>query len=1070
MVVKMKRPAFFWLALMALLFLGSSGTPPQTPADDFPPEMENPAVFSRNAEPPHATFIPFDSSRDALKKNFTESPFYLSLDGLWKFKWVAHPADRPRGFFKESYDVSPWTDFPVPANWEFKGYGQPIYLDEANAFRGDPPQVPHDNNPVGSYRRSFTVPDNWKGRQVFLHFGGVNSAFFVWVNGRDVGYSEDSKTPAEFNITEYLRPGENSLSLQVFRFSDGSYLEAQDMWRISGIERSVYLYSTPPVSIRDFYAVAGLDDSDKDGTLRIRASLKSWLGSPVRGYRMEAELFDSQTRSVLRMPLAGPETIDPRADAEFFGEKIASSPLTWTAETPNLYRLVLSLKDQSGKIVEAVSCHVGFRNVEIKDGRLLINGVPIYIKGVNRHEHDPQNARVVTEELMLEDIRLMKQFNINAVRTSHYPNNPRWYELCDEYGLYVIDEANIESHGISFDPDKTLANKPEWQAAHLDRTRRLVERDKNHPSVIIWSLGNEAGDGINFQATYAWIKARDSTRPVQYEGAKKNPHTDIYCPMYARIPQLKDYAGTEQTRPLIMCEYAHAMGNSVGNLQDYWDVIYANRQLQGGLIWDWVDQGILRTDAEGEPFWAYGGDFGPQEIPTAKNFCCNGLVLPDRQPHPHIWEVKKVYQTIKTRPLDLKSGMVRIENKFDFTSLQSFVCRWRIEGEGKLIGQGMLPRLDLKPHQSAEVKVPIPAFEPEPGVEYFLTLSWRTAGPQCLIPAGHEAAWDQMKLPVFKPAGREIEVENLPPLTLSETGGLFSVEGPNFLILFDKTSGTISSLKYEDTELLKSGPIPDFWRAPTDNDYGNDMPVRCAAWREAGAKRIVKSVRAKRFGAQRVDIEVKAVLPAGNSDHSVTYRIFGSADILVTCAFAPGAGDLAELPRFGMLIILPPEFDNMAWYGRGPHENYWDRNTSAAVGLYSGKVMDQNHPYIRPQENGYKTEVRWVALTNDNGIGLLAVGRPLICTGASHFLPDDYEYGPEKEQRHPMDMKKRDLVVWNVDYKQMGIGGDTSWGAKPHDEYMLYPKPYSYTFRLRPFSKKDGEPRELSKRTFPVEK
>jgi beta-galactosidase len=1065
MILSMKR-RFPYLIVMGTIFLKSIGIGLSQANKDNPPDWENPAVFSRNTEAPHATYIPYDNFKAAVDNNKARSPYYLSLDGIWKFKWVPNTSDRPVDFYKDDYNVSRWDDFPVPSNWEFKGYGQPIYLDEANAFKGDPPKVPRDNNPVGSYRRKFTIPDTWKGRQVFLHFGGVNSAFYVWMNGWEVGYSEDSKTPAEFNITKYLRKGENTLALQVFRFSDGSYLEAQDMWRISGIERSVYLFSTPNVMIRDFFVTAGLDDTYKNGKLRVRVNIRNCLQAPARNYKLRIDLLNTKKPSVLGTPMETPVDIHEQSETELSLEKLVPSPLHWTAETPNLYTLGLMLLDPSGTVIETTSCKVGFRNVEIKNGQLLVNGVAIYIKGVNRHEHDPQNARVVSEELMLKDIRSIKQFNINAVRTSHYPNVPCWYELCDEYGLYVIDEANIESHGVSFDPDKTLANNPEWQAAHLDRTRRMVERDKNHPSVIIWSLGNEAGDGVNFQATYAWIKKRDNTRPVQSEPAKKNPHTDIYCPMYARIGQLKEYVQTEQARPLIMCEYAHAMGNSEGNLQDYWDVIYANRQLQGGLIWDWVDQGILKKNERGESFWAYEGDFGPQEIPTAKNFCCNGLVLPDRKPHPHIWEVKKVYQYVKTEPVDLNTGTVRIVNKFDFTNLKNYSISWKVEAEGQIIANGLLPPLDVAPHAYVNVKLPIPSFEPEPGVEYFLTLSCRTTEATLLIPKGHEIAWDEFKLPASKSIEKRLDFASLPPMKMNERGNYIQIEGKNFTIDFDKSTGTFSSLKYEGTELFKSGPIPDFWRAPTDNDYGNGMPLRCAVWREAGAKRKVEPVTLKILIGRQIQIDVSLTLPAGNSRYSTRYTIYGSGDIIITNTFNPGTANLPELPRFGIQMTLPVEFDNMTWYGRGPHENYWDRNTSAAVSVYSGKVTDQYHPYIRPQENGYKTDVRWVALTNNEGIGLLAVGMPLICTSASHFLADDYEYGPEKDQRHPTDMRKRDLVTFNVDYKQMGVGGDNSWGAKPHDEYMLFAKLYSYTFRLRPFSKRNGSPHILSKLKF----
>jgi beta-galactosidase len=709
-------------------------------AGDGLEDWENPAVLSRNTEPPHATYVPFDSVEEAALGDPARSPYRLSLDGSWKFKWVPKPADRPVGFQDETYDVGAWEDFPVPANWEPRGFGLPIYIAEGMPFAGDPPFVPRDDNPVGSYRRTFTVPDSWRGRQVFLHFGGVNSAFHVWLNGKDLGFSQDSKTPAEFNITGFLRPGSNTLAVQVYRFSVGSWLEAQDMWRISGIERSVILFSAPDVMIRDFEIGASLDDAFRDGTLRVRTKVRNSRKTEAAGFTLGVDLLRPDGSKVFAAPLSGSMSIAPGAESVSVIEAAFPSPLRWTAETPNLYTMVLSLRDPGGRVIEAVSCKTGFRSVEIRDGRLMVNGVPIRIRGVNRHEHDPLTGKVMSEKRMIEDIRLMKEFNINAVRTCHYPDDPRWYDLCDRYGLYCVDEANIESHGVSFDPDKTLANKPEWGAAHIDRTRRMVERDKNHPSVIIWSLGNEAGDGINFQATYAWIKTRDATRPVQYEPAKLNAHTDIYCPMYAPIPRLTEYASKPQTRPLILCEYAHAMGNSVGNLQDYWDVIYAHPQLQGGFIWDWVDQGFLKKDAEGRTFWAYGGDYGPPGTPSDKNFCCNGLVLPDRKPHPHAFEVRKVYQNIKTAPENLESGTVRIENRFDFTNLVDYTGSWRIEGEGRTIAGGDLPSIDLAPHESRTIRLDLPKFPPEPGIEYFLTVSWKTKRAAPLLPAGHEVA------------------------------------------------------------------------------------------------------------------------------------------------------------------------------------------------------------------------------------------------------------------------------------------------------------------------------------------
>jgi len=1031
-------------------------------------DWENPAVFGWNKEPAHCTYIPYADIKTVLTNNPAQSPFYQSLNGTWKFNWVRKPADRPLDFYKDGYDVSQWDDIAVPGNWELQGYGIPIYTNSEYPFPVDPPHIPHDYNPVGSYRRSFTVPESWEGGQVFLHFRGVKSAMYVWVNGNKVGYSQESKTPAEFNITKYLRQEENTLSAEVYRWSDGAYLEDQDYWKISGIERDVFLFSTPNVIIRDFFVLGDLDEDYEDGELKLAVEVKNYLPRALSRYQVQLELFDADHKPAFGTPLVKEVSIDQLGEAEIHFEQSIKDPKKWTAETPNLYSLVLSLLDDSGKTIEVVSCKVGFRKVEIKGGQLLVNGVPILVKGVNSHDHDPVTGRYVTEELMIKDIQLMKKFNINAVRTSHYPKHPRWYELCDQYGLYIVDEANIESHGIGYDPDKTLGNNPDWKAAHLDRTIRMVERDKNHPSIIIWSLGNEAGDGVNFEATSEWIKKRDPSRPVQYERAGTRPHTDIVCPMYRTIQHLQEYLEKGlDGRPLIMCEYAHAMGNSVGNLKDYWDFFDQHKELQGGFIWDWVDQGLLKRTEEGEEFWAYGGDFGPPGTPSDLNFCINGLVLPDRKIHPHLWEVKKVYQYIKAKPLALKAGKIEVQNRHDFTNLNKFDLSWTITPDDKGIAKGRLPGMDVKPHDLKVITLPLPDIEPEPGVEYFLNLSFTTKEEIPLIPRGYEVAWEQFKLPVFKPAA-EVNVTEFPELSLKETEKSVLIKGQDFSMAFDRKRGEITSLVYEGTDFIRTGPVPNFWRAPTDNDFGSRMPERLAVWKEASDKRNIGEFKAKQINAREVQVEVVFILPAVDSKYYVTYTVFGSGDIIIKNRFVPGSKDLPEIPRMGMTMTLPVEFDNISWYGRGPHENYWDRKTGAPVGVYSGKVMEQYHPYIRPQENGNKTDVRWVALTNDQGLGLLAVGRPLLSVSANHFLMEDFDHGPEKKPKHTFDLKKRNLVTLNLDYKQMGVGGDTSWGdrARPHPEYTLYAKEYSYSLRLRPFSRNDETPAALSKKRF----
>jgi len=835
-------------------------------------DWENPAMIGRNKEAAHCTYIPYADTETALKNDPAQSPYYLSLNGTWKFNWARKPADRPARFYKDDYDVSQWNDIVVPGNWELQGFGIPIYTNTDYLFPANPPHIPHDYNPVGSYRRDFAIPDNWNKRQVFLHFGGVRSAMYVWLNGKEVGYSQGSKTPAEFNITKNLRKGKNTLAVEVYRFSDGSYLEDQDYWKISGIERDVFLFSTPNVYIRDFFVQGELDDSYSDGTLKVTVNVKNnQLQAADKNY-VRMELFDGLNKSVFESPIVKDVVLDKLEEREIRFEQLVKEPAKWTAETPNLYSLVISLTDNKGKITEVVGCKTGFRKVEIKGGQLLVNGIPIYIKGVNRHEHEPETGRVVSEKYMMKDIQLMKQFNINAVRTSHYPNVPRWYELCDEYGLYVIDEANIESHGMGYDPDKTLGNNPEWKKAHLDRTISMVERDKNHPSIIIWSLGNEAGDGVNFGATYKWIKERDPSRPIHYERAGTGPHTDIVCPMYRTIHHLKEYLRKGlNNRPLIMCEYAHAMGNSVGNLQEYWDFFDQHKELQGGSIWDWVDQGLYAKNEDGIAYWAYGGDFGPPGTLSDKNFCINGLVFPDRKLHPHIWEVKKVYQYIKVKPVNLKTGKVEIFNKYDFTSLEAFEMNWTLMGDDEKIGEGKFPLIDIPPHHSKVLSLSLPEIQPLPGVEYFLQLSFKLKDEVPPLSRGFEVAWEQFKLPLYSPPPK-VDFKNLPKLKLDHTEKLFQIKGQNFSIAVDKKTGEIISLVFKGTEFVKTGPVPNFWRAPTDNDFGWGMPKRLGVWREAGAKRTIDKVIVEQINAREIQINVVSTLPAGDSKYYTQWR------------------------------------------------------------------------------------------------------------------------------------------------------------------------------------------------------
>jgi beta-galactosidase len=1024
-----------------------------------PHDWENEAVVERNKEEPRASFFSYRNLEEARANDRSASDDFFLLNGTWKFNWVRNPAARPVLFYEDGFDVSDWSHIQVPGNWEVQGYGVPIYLNHPYAFEKDWPRIPHDYNPVGSYRRTFQLPDSWGDREVFLYFGAVKSAMYVWLNGRQVGYSQGSKLPAEFRVTDYLRAGTNTLAVEVYRWSDGSYLECQDFWRISGIERDVYLYSTPKVRIRDFFARADLNSDYVDGTLRVEVDTRNHLLDDGGEYQVRMTLAEPDDLTPI-VTETQPVEIRALGDSEVVFESSVSAPRHWTAETPNLYTLYLELLDGQGNVMEVVRTNVGFRNVEIRGGQLLVNGVPVYLKGVNRHEHDPQWGHYVSEELMRRDIELMKQVNINAVRTCHYPNDPRWYELADEYGIYIVDEANIESHGYGYDPDVTLGNRPEWEGAHLARTRRMVERDKNHPSVIIWSLGNEAGNGVNFYATYDRTKQRDPSRPVQYERALLDRNTDIFVPMYHPPERIEEYAKTNPERPLILCEYAHAMGNSVGNLEDYWDIIEDYDALQGGFIWDWVDQGLLKRDENGKSYFAYGGDFGGPDVPSDGNFLINGLVQPDRRPNPHLWEVKKVYQYVTVEPSDWTEGMhleatpVTITNKYDFTNLSVFSLGWKVEADGELVSSGELGELDVEPRGSRVVQLSLPPIQPEPGVEYFLTVSTRVNEARPGLPAGHEVAWDQMKLPVFSPAPSP-DFSTSPVLHGVEDEGVLRVQGEGFTIVFERSTGTISSFLYQGTELIRSGLVPNFWRPPTDNDDGNRMPEWAAVWRSASLERRVEDMALNQLNDNLVVVEVAYSLPTVASTFSARYQIFGNGWILVQGELSPGGDGLPDLPRIGMAMTMPGDFSHVTWFGRGPHESYADRKTGAAMGRYEGTVWEQHHPYVRPQENGNKTDVRWMALTDESGLGLMAVGVPLLSTSVWQYAAADLEDVPGK-QRHSVDVKPRDFVTWNIDLKQMGVGGDNSWGAKPHPPYMIPAQPYSYQFWLKPLPPGSG--------------
>jgi beta-galactosidase len=1081
-----------------------------------PRDWENPEVFNINRENPHASLISFPDEKSALESVKSESPNYVSLDGLWKFNWVGRPDQRPYWFFKDDYDTRDWKDIEVPSNWQMKGYDIPVYANITYPFwtyedvfnsagtkinemasvpldmqtkapapgnvvykyKKVPPEIPHDWNPVGSYKRNFEVPSGWKNKEVFLHFGAVSSAFYVWVNEKFVGYSEDSKMPAEFNITKYLRGGKNSVAVEVYRWCDGSYLEDQDFWRLSGIQRTVFLHARPKTFIRDFFAVGDLDKDYNNGLMKVDVSLKN-AGQTDNEYVIDASLFDGSNKMFTEsktVKVSGDETT-----VNF--NKTVEGIKKWSAEKPNLYSLLISLKDKNGNISECVSARIGFRKVEIINSQLLVNGVAILIKGVNMHEHNDVTGHVIDEETVMKDIRMMKSHNINAMRTCHYPQQEFWYEMCDKYGLYLMDEADIESHGIGYDKDVTLADKPEWAAAHLDRMQRMVERDKNHPSIIIWSMGNEAGDGHNFLNGYRWIKARDVTRPVQYERAEKSTnaperHTDTWGDMYAPIEEIEAYAKDKRNdRPMILVEYAHAMGNSTGNLQDYWDVIEKYPKLQGGFIWDWVDQGFLKTSETGEKYWTYGGDYGDEGIPSDGNFCLNGLVWPDRTPHPGLSEVNKVYQYVGFEPIDLRTGMIKIKNKYDFTNLSEFNFDWEVVSDGKVLQSGKVPLPDFRPKAELPLLLPLKKIDPVPGAEYFLNIRLSRSDAWNYVPEDHVYASAQFKLPVeSKPVA--VKEKNPAVLQTKTTDKKLEVSGVDFKLIFDLGTGRLTSFNFKDKEMIKKGPEPDFWRPPTDNDYGYNMPKWLGVWKKAGERIKVNRVNINQPELDKVVIIFNYDIPDAEGKkiggYATTFTIYGSADVVVKNQFSKLSENIPEIPRMGMQMQLPEEFTNLKWLGRGPHENYADRKTSADVGLYESTVADQYTPYIRPQENGYKTDTRWLTLTNDNGSGILVSGDPLFCFAALNNVHDDFE-SPGKigqyrkdaktANTHTIDVKPRDFVNLNIDLGQMGVGGDNSWGALVHPQYRLLGRQYEYSFRIRPVIK-DDDILKLAKEKF----
>ena len=1078
------------------------------------PYWQDIQVVAVNKEKPRSSFMSYADRETALTSRFEKSPYYSLLNGTWKFFFVDSYKDLPQNITDPSVNTSSWDDITVPGNWEVQGHGVAIYTNHGYEFKPKNPQPPllPEANPVGVYRRDIEIPASWDNRDIYLHIGGAKSGLYVYLNGKEVGYSEDSKNPAEFLINKYLQPGKNVLTLKIFRWSTGSYLECQDFWRMSGIERDVFLWSQPKASIQDFRVVSTLDDTYTNGIFKLAVDLKNHTQETKNlnvGYELldaKGNLVTSEANDIWVSP-ASPQT----ASFEYDLKNVAP----WSAEHPNLYKLLMTIKEE-GKVIEVVPFNVGFRRFEMKqidqvaeDGKpytvLLFNGQPVKFKGVNIHEHNPETGHYVTEELMRKDFELMKQNNINAVRLCHYPQDRKFYELCDEYGLYVYDEANIESHGMYYSLKKggTLGNNPEWLIPHMDRTMNMYERNKNYPSVTFWSLGNEAGNGYNFYQTYLYLKDKEinsMNRPVNYERALWEWNTDMYVPQYPSAEWLEEIGHKGSDRPVAPSEYSHAMGNSSGNLWDQWKAIYKYPNLQGGFIWDWVDQGILEKDKNGREYYTYGGDYGVN-APSDGNFLCNGIVNPDRTPHPAMAEVKYAHQNIGFEAIDLANGLFRVTNRFYFTNLKKYMVHYSVTANNKVVRSGKVS-LDIEPHASKEFTVPVGNLKPQAGTEYFVNFNVTTVEKEPLIPIGHEIACDQFRLPIESPK-KAFKISG-PKLTVSTNGDNLSASSSKVNFMFNKKTGIVTSYKVDGTEYFSEGfgIQPNFWRAPTDNDYGNGMPKRLQVWKESSKNFNVTDATVTMDGNNAV-VNVNYLLPAGNL-YIVNYTIYPSGAVNVaarftstdmdaaqtevsestrTATFTPGRdaarkeASKLNVPRIGVRFRLPASMNQVEYFGRGPAENYLDRNAGSMVGLYKSTAEELYFPYVRPQENGHHTDTRWVSLSTgkkglliqaDNTIGFNALRNSIEdfddeeATGLSrqwsNFTPEQVANHDEaaaknvlRRQHHINDITPRDFVEVCVDLKQQGVAGYDSWGSRPEPAYTLPAnREYNWGFTLIP--------------------
>jgi beta-galactosidase len=1088
--------------IFGLLFYNAVGlSQHKNPIKDYKHYIENEQVISENKEEAHATFTSFHSKEDAISNH---SLFKQNLNGQWNFNWVKDPNNRPKKITKLGFDTSSWNQIKVPANWEIEGYGIPIYVNHQYEFSDykamitddmeliediypkNPGDVPNKYNPVGTYQRDFIIDNSWKDKEIFLHIGAMKSGGFVWLNGTYIGYSQGSKLPAEFNITKAAKVGKNVISIQIFRWTDGSYLECQDFWRISGIERNVFVYAQPKVRIKDFEVISKLDSQYKQGILDLEVNLKNHLKKHNK-VTVSYKLTDHKNTQVAHG--INKVFVEKFKKQTTYFKTSINDVKPWSAEHPNLYTLWIETKDKKGKTLEIIKRKIGFRSVEIKNGLLLVNGQRVTLKGVNTQEHNPETGHVITKKQILKDINLWKQNNINAVRLSHYPQQEVFYELCDQYGIYVVDEANIESHGMYYGK-YSLAKNEDWKKAHLDRMLRMVKRDKNHPSVIIWSMGNEAGNGVNFYEGYKTIKANDKTkRPVQYERTYKEKNTDllnmdwntdIIVPQYPSLNTFKRIGAAKTDRPFIPSEYAHAMGNSTGNFQDYWDVIEQYDNLQGGFIWDWVDQSIWKTNKTGERFYAYGGDFG-KDMPTDNSFLNNGIVFPDRKPQPALYEVKKVYEYInfKYKGITKQNEVhVLVENLYDFTNLNRFNIIAKVKADGKVLKTEIVDVLNVESHADKLIRIPLSGINFKDNTEYFIELSATTKYAWGVLPINYEIAREQIDLK-DKFQTKKSKVHSVSNLSVKKNDSTIIIFNDNLKLVFDIEEGRINSYIFKGTELLKEGkgPKPNFWRAPTDNDFGNQMHKKNIEWKKASLFSKVTKAESLIMENGAVQLQIIYTLPGVETTFSSTYTIEDNGVIFIENTLNK-TNYKADIPKIGIRMQLQKQYDKLTYFGRGPWENYQDRKASAFVDLYESSVKDQYVPYIRPQENGYKTDVRWVALSDKDNNGLLVVSKDKkqgLGIGALHMPNEDFDttlgldYGGDKIEReyridgipevngsrHTTDIKEQDLIQLNIDLGQRGLGGDDSWYSKPMNKYQLKGNiKHSYSFYLVPFVNK----------------